>query len=101
MRKEGSMTITNEEQIQQVAKALSDAVNIMGRGEAELATALLSDHRTLIQRKAVVFLSFFRQLAEDAEKGFTDERDEAAGRLAIVIRDAADAAGFGDDLPFI
>jgi len=95
------MTITNEESIKEVAKALSNAVNIMGRGEQELAAALLNDHRTLIQRKAVVFLSFFRQLAEDFEQGFFDERDKAAGELAVVIRNAADAAGIGEDLPFI
>jgi hypothetical protein len=95
------VTATNPDTIRDAKDAMSRAVNIMGRGEAELAAALLADHRTLIQREAVVFLSFFRQLAHDAERGFVDERNAAAGKLAIVLRDAADAAGFGDDLPFI
>lgn len=95
----GMMTITNEDSIKEVADAVSHAVNVMGNGEIALATALLNDHRTLIQRKAVVFLSFFRQLAEDADHGWTDERDAAAGKLAQAIRDIA--GDFGEDLPFI
>lgn len=95
------MTTNNDTEQKAVAEALSHAVNVFGDGESMLAALFLADHRTLIQRKAVVFLEFFRQLAEDYRNGYYDERDEAAGKLAEVIDKAADEAGFGSDLPLI
>jgi hypothetical protein len=95
------MTTDNEDTIKALADDMSHAVNVFGSGEQAIAAAFLNDHRTLVQRKAVVFLKFFRTLAAEAEHGWVDERNRESGRLAIVIRDAADDAGFGADLPFI
>ena len=82
---------------------MSNFVNTVGRGEAqEMADALANDHRTLVQIEADVFIRFFKRLADDHDRGYFDERNEAACLRAVVIRDALLAAGYDyDGLPFI
>lgn len=89
--------------VQDAARAVSDCVNRASVNDAsELAEALATDHRTLIQIKADVFIRFFRILAEDHTAGRFDARNEAACERAAIMVKALNEAGFDfDGMPFI
>lgn len=79
------------DEIRAAARAVSDAVNHMWRGEAEaFAEELYNDHRTLIQLKTDVFIRFLRLVAA----GGFDARNEAAVERARIMVKALDEAGF-------
>ena len=88
---------------EQAADAVSHFANSVGRhGAQEMAELLASDHRTLVQIEADVFIRFFKKLAEEYDRGSYDDRNEAACQRAVIIRDALLAAGYGyDGLPSI
>ena len=88
---------------EQAADAVSRFANSVGRhGAQEMAELLASDHRTLVQIEADVFIRFFKKLAEDHDRGYYDDRNEAACQRAVIMRDALLAAGYDyDGLPFI
>ena len=91
------------DETEQTARAVSDFVNRAGHRDGKaLAWEMARDHRTLVQLKASVFMTFFRLLAEDFEAGRFDARNEAACQRAAVMVKALEEAGFdSDSMPFI
>ncbi len=71
----------------EVAKLFSKMVNVMSKDGAEFAEAIINDHRTLIQKSMAVMFTAIVKLADDADKGYFDLRDEQAAKLSQKLRD--------------
>ena len=74
-----------QEEAKELAEKISKFVNNMcdGRQHAKaLGSAMLNDHRTLLQTKIVIVIEFLKGLSEDYSQGYYDARNEAACKIA-------------------
>jgi hypothetical protein len=84
---ESARPMTQTEQMKDAAKRLSHACNFGGDALA-FSDVVRDEHRTLQQRIVGVMLTTLVGMAFDADRGFVDPRNEAAMRLAQMVRDA-------------
>src|SRR5579862_1000809 len=77
----------------EVAKLFSRMINSMGTDGYEFANAVVNDHRTLVQKSMAVFFTAIVKLAEDADAGYFDARDEQSAKLSQKLRDVMVAEG--------
>lgn len=66
----------------------SDFVNGRLHHKKEVAEALASDHRYLVGQKGLLYIEFFRVLANNYENGLYDDRNEYVCKCAKVMIDA-------------
>lgn len=69
--------------IDELAKAISNFVNTMSpNAVGALGVAMAKDHRTLVQLKMRIVMSFLKELASSNERGNYDLRNEQACKIA-------------------
>jgi hypothetical protein len=84
-----------DEQISRFVNNLSDG----HRNAKALGSVMTQDHRTLVQIKMHIIMSFLKKLKQDYEEGRYDARNKVSCKLAVKM---LGALGQHDDcLPFI
>ncbi len=76
----------NSDEIKELADSISRFTNKATTADLEELGRLLNvDHRTLVQKKMLIFQGYLEQLKENSDNGLVDLRNEAAAKVAINI----------------